>query len=322
MALTPADPAKAQIWLRGEAPNQILDIYVPRGARGEIGPVGPQGPAVPTTMTVLETTTGPETPGATGPQGVKGDKGDPGGWVTGTLLNASDLNLIITSGIYRQDNGTNIRTVNNYPENSGETGVLYVNAVSGTAFIEQEWHPSDAVRYSRIFWKRSYNYGVWRPWRAFAADRIDETAGRALYTWDQANAREQLIYGDTGWRDIMASDGLAGAVGWMRIRRTGNTVETAVSATLPDGTAGNGTLFNIPVGFRPGSPTAVSFYYSRTSAATGQITYGLRPTSVGLEHSSAWSSSWGEARLRISWTTNDNWPATLPGVAYSTINNA
>jgi hypothetical protein len=40
MTLTPTDPTKAQVWIRGTSPNQIVDLYVPRGARGDKGEPG------------------------------------------------------------------------------------------------------------------------------------------------------------------------------------------------------------------------------------------------------------------------------------------
>jgi len=40
MTLIPTDPTKAQIWIRGDSPNQIVDVYVPRGARGDKGEPG------------------------------------------------------------------------------------------------------------------------------------------------------------------------------------------------------------------------------------------------------------------------------------------
>lgn len=46
MPLSPTDPTQAQAWIRGTAPDQIVDFYIPRGNQGLVGPRGPIGPAL------------------------------------------------------------------------------------------------------------------------------------------------------------------------------------------------------------------------------------------------------------------------------------
>lgn len=46
MALQPDNPQQAQAWIRGTAPDQVVDFYIPRGNEGPMGPRGPQGPSL------------------------------------------------------------------------------------------------------------------------------------------------------------------------------------------------------------------------------------------------------------------------------------
>ena len=284
-----------------------------QGIQGIQGVQGIQGQTgLSTTLSVLETTTGIDYQ-YPGPQGPVGPKGDPGGIVTGTLLNATDLNLILTSGVYRQDNGTNILTSRNYPENSGETGVLIVHQASGTSFIEQQWYPSDAVRNSRIFWTRSYNYGVWRAWQARPTTRIDQTAGRAAYTWDYLNNREQLVYGDTGRRNISSSIPTA-VSGSVILARQGYTV-MLILADFLDSSPNTNVNWNgiIPIGFRPSNWIYMPIPSSRTMTIQngGNVTCvsgGVTPNTVVYQGC-------------LTWRTEEAWPTTLPGTALGTIPN-
>lgn len=319
MPLTPTDPAKAQIWIRGEAPNQILDVYVPRGARGEIGPVGPQGPAVPTTMTVLETTTGPETPGATGIQGPIGPQGNPGGITVGTLLSTNNLNTITTAGVYRQDTGANATLGNNYPL-AGATGILYVDdRLSGGTSVMQTWYPftgGSGVQPRRFYKRYLVPTGIWGTWECYAAHRVDEAAGRAIYAWDELNVREQLIYGDTGIRRV---EGLF-VNGWTcaiaSLRRVGQVVTLGLYSINPAGqTAAN--AFTLPLGFGQGYGGSIGMPVQ----AGGGVNYVQLSSVRELLPPTAVSSCTGFIHV-LTWTTTDSWPTTLPGTASGTIPNA
>ncbi len=63
MVLQPDDPQEAQAWIRGTAPDQIVDFYIPRGNQGLPGPRGPQGPSL--AVGSVTTTSDPADGGAT-----------------------------------------------------------------------------------------------------------------------------------------------------------------------------------------------------------------------------------------------------------------
>lgn len=62
--------SEAGATITGTAPNQTLNLVLPKGDKGDIGPTGPQGP------TGLQGVQGIQ--GETGPKGEKGDKGETG----------------------------------------------------------------------------------------------------------------------------------------------------------------------------------------------------------------------------------------------------
>jgi len=280
-----------------------------QGIQGIQGVQGIQGQTgLSTTLSVLETTTGIDYQ-YPGPIGPKGDKGDPGGITLGTVLNSTNLNTLVTSGVYRQDNGTNITTANGYPENSGETGVLIVHQASGTSFIEQQWYPSDAIRNSRIFWTRSYNYGVWRAWQAHPTTRVDQTAGRTFYQWDYLNNREQLVGGDTGRRDISSMCNGTFTGGKLSIRREGSMVDVYLVNWAAGVTGSTNLLASpLPAGFRPSNSR---LFFGSQNLTPVPITLAFDGSGINItsNHVSQLIS------FSFSFSCTDPWPTALPGVA-------
>lgn len=63
MTLQPDDPQQAQAWIRGTAPDQIVDFYIPRGNEGLPGPRGPIGPSLG--VGSVTTTSDPNSPNIT-----------------------------------------------------------------------------------------------------------------------------------------------------------------------------------------------------------------------------------------------------------------
>lgn len=299
----PGDPATATI--TGTAPDKKLNLGLPKG---ETGPAN--------SLTVLETTTGPETPGATGPQGLKGDKGDPGGFTTGTDLAANDLNNITVPGLYRQANAANVTLALNYPiaSNAG-TGILTVTEQSaggngGTLQVyDIVWGNSSG----RLSFHRTKTNGVWQAWRSFSDVRVSETAGRVFYMWDSLNLREQLVYGDTGWRNIILQS--VSQVGTLHIRRNGQMV--TINAVGLNSTAGASYVIIFASGQLPGFQPSITARGLATTAAGAarilDITGGAEMRLFGPE-AAPYSFS-------ITYPTNDNWPTTLPGTASGTIPN-
>lgn len=138
---------------------------------------------------------------------------------------------------------------------------------------------------------------------------IDQTAGRVVKVWDYLNNREQMIYGDTGDRDISSS--LANATGKFIVSRAGNMVTLELAGVAPtSGLASGSTLIVPPAGFRspirrdfplPANGTA-SLFRSAFLFANGGMGVWLPSTTDSY-------------RLILTYRTNDPWPTTLPGVA-------
>lgn len=272
MANIPDDPTKAQIWITGEAPNLVLDAYIPAGS--------------------------------------KGDKGEPGGLTAATEIGTQSLDTLTTPGMYKQTQSANVTTANGYPFTRSVSMNVRVYANSTLSVQQEAVIVSAAVPTTYTIWRRTIVSGVVGEWRAFNSTRIDQTAGRAIYQWDDANNREQLIYGDTGYRNINT---LAPTLtsGTIFLRRTGTWVEivlTDVVFSNPD--AGILTLTGlIPTGFR-------SFPWIAGILGTGQQVKST-PVEFRIYTHKTVSSYSGS----LAFNTNDAWPTTLPGAASGTLPN-
>ncbi|QHB47171.1 hypothetical protein SEA_APPLECIDER_1 [Arthrobacter phage AppleCider] len=301
----PSEVASATI--TGPAGSRVLNLALPRGA-------------VPV-FSVLATTTGPDVPGTPGLKGDKGDKGDPGGWTTATDLGTTHLDTILTSGLYRVTQGANVSTSLGYPMTLNATAVMHVMMVSATNVIQQfEFVLSTPS--GRGFWQRTTSNGgtTWGPWRFFASQRTDNTAGRAIYTWDDTATpgRENLIYGDTGSREISAYlDTSKWAAGNIKIRRVGWEVELrAYGLDNVAGIVGSVGILNaqLPAGFR-NQHTVAGF--AQIGANSGQVVVAFSATNatiVGVVDNVI-------CGFTAKWQTTDPWPTALPGNADGSIPN-
>jgi len=276
MTLIPDDPAKAQAWLRGVGtPDMQLDLYIPRG-----------------------------------------NKGDPGGIVFGTDIGPANLDTITASGVYRQTNGSYVTALNNYPAVGG-IGVLMVLSAFGdnTRLVQMfERMTSDVNQTGRITWRRTLYAGVWSPWRSYASSRVDQTAGRALYAWDDVNSREQLIYGDTGWRDVKALT----INGWsstsLLIRRVGSAVSLVGSVSATAATSDH--YMPLQAGF---APAAGGYHGVASSTAVPPV---FRPLGTdGTNHYVTSGGTSGTYNIQANYMTVSSWPTTLPGTASGSIPN-
>jgi hypothetical protein len=314
-------PAEAQAWIRGSAPDAIVDFYIPRGNVGLPGLPGPRGPMGPSAIVgSVITTTGPAVPGTPGAQGLPGPKGDPGGLVLGTVLGTADLNTIIIDGIYRHVNGTDVSLARNYPIATGETGILKVSSNwSDSSWLMQEYIPNENGSLGNVVYRRVRHSGTWNPWRAFNATRIDQSAGRVIYQWDDVNKREQLIYGDTGWRDVSA--GLtSGWVGGLHIRRIGSILHVSIRSVTPPMASPVGQFYAWPAGF---APDIMGTYITTRPDSSVTLT-SLYFNTVGVTHnilSNAWTSGMGSLLGNFSFPVSAAWPTALPGTAYGSIPN-
>lgn len=241
-------------------------------------------------------------------------KGDPGGWTPAVNAGTTDLNTLFTPGTYKAYGGA-ATAARNYPV-AGLPYFIYVLQQDPTT-VQQTAAPVMASGSAgRVEYKRTANAGVWGPWRTFASQRVDNTAGRVIYTWDDTANREQLIYGDTGTRDISALLGEARTAGSVYLQRSGYLVTLAFNDVV------FGTLFNmqelpfLPVGFRP----KVWTHFSSSPAATG-VARGLLFKTDGVMRAYLPATPGYTVQASVSFLTGDAWPTTLPGTAFGTLPN-
>lgn len=267
-----------------------------------------------------------------GSVGTIGAKGDPGGLVKGPDLTTQNLNDIKTPGIYFQP-ATSKGTVLNYPNNTRTAGTLTVNGWYRDGIdVIQTFVAAQVIGVAgydvpATTWQRTLYNSVWTTWRAQTTQRIDQTAGRAMYIFDEVNNREQIVYGDTGWRKVVNEGEVATQPNLsVYARREGRTVTmSTIEHTAGGSTTAATLLYNIPAGFKPNSgqtnpamifsgtildegalPIANTSLYSITAGAD---TLMLKPAS-GKRHYGV-----------ISYPTNDAWPTVLPGTAVGIIPN-
>lgn len=148
-----------------------------------------------------------------------------------------------------------------------------------------------------------------------ATIRISNTAGKAAYLWDTAAARDQLIYGDTGRRNISTLL-TAGSSAGVEVRRLGSTVFFA-SGDYQPGTIGVVDEFatGLPAGFRPAGGVEVLAW---TTGAGGSRRINMSGSRVRIYNAASPTETivWA-----ATWHTTDPWPTALPGTPVGTIPN-
>lgn len=136
--------------------------------------------------------------------------------------------------------------------------------------------------------------------------KFSENVGRVATAWDPINQREQLIYGDTGVRNVSSliqEPWIFGGGGTIRLVRTGNTVNVIVNGvrnTAPE--TGYSDIAILPMGFRPNE-----WLYSRSFrdavcalSTGGQLS--IKTPGSSLEY------------FYFTFITTNEWPDTLPGI--------
>lgn len=139
------------------------------------------------------------------------------------------------------------------------------------------------------------NRPLFEPFRRYT---INQDAGRTITAWDYVNHREQLIYGDTGWRKVAEN---------IHVRRDGNTVWLHIYGAI--GTSGENKDLDaaiLPTGFRPRFHTQDTYEQGSTIKRLSNLTSGQ--VRLYAHAGGGWTTA------ADSWTTTDPWPATLPGV--------
>lgn len=230
--------------------------------------------------------------------------------IKGELLEV-DLNTVLTAGVYRQSSGATASKVKNYPAD-GNTGILEVFVRSGQEII-QRWTAHSGLGALSGIWIRRASGGAWTEWNFLPRQRVDTTAGRAFYTWDQISNREQLLaVSDTGPRNIAAlftAFDFATAGHGATLRRQGYNVTLEFRGKFVAATD-----FMIPAGFG-GKVIAARQQFSSDS---------MNP----VTHAALIDSSriWGPTLVvgttytgRFAWDTGVAWPTVLPGTAIGTI---
>lgn len=247
----------------------------------------------------------------------RGAKGEPGGIVSGTDLLTTDLNSIKTPGVYRQPNTPG--ALLNYPQVLPGVLIVHERIAPGSFHsVVQEYQPVNSAQTAAVFFKRYfYSNSTWGPWKAYASQRVDNTAGRAIYTWDDVNGREQLTYGDTGSRNITdLVDATKWTVSIAKLRRVGAQVELRLGLTPLAGVSGTVQVFaQLPAGFQN--------QHSFNTVAVDNTNVILP---IGMSFSGGPLSINGVVSGRgltvmLGFQTLNPWPTTLPGTADGTIPN-
>lgn len=140
------------------------------------------------------------------------------------------------------------------------------------------------------------------------AVRVDQSAGRVFKVWDYLNNREQIIYGDTGWRSITIASGT------LQIRRVNQTVSVNLVNFRPQAT-GTVAIAQLPAGFRD-APTSEVFWADEQGSPRSSQIRGYSPFEfviLGLSTINSYVSA------SITYLTTDPWPTSLPGTAVGSI---
>lgn len=253
----------------------------------------------------------------------RGAKGEPGGIVLGTILGTADLNSFFTPGTYRQTNGADATLLRNYPK-ANLTGLLNIFGRDGNVVVQQ-YMPIDGTSGVPTMYQRlSTSPTTWTSWRVFNSTRVDQTAGRAIYGWDDLNNREQLVYGDTGNRNILADlqakvPSFTVGYGTAVIRRHGNVV-TFTPAYFSGTRPVDEILYTVPTGFRRASSANYPMVHPIMNLQGVNVAGSCLTYHIGNIY---WYGPDVNSRsiTPMTWMTDDPWPTTLPGVAVGTIPN-
>ena len=138
--------------------------------------------------------------------------------------------------------------------------------------------------------------------------------------WDEGNSRLQVVYYDSGWRDISASQGANIASGASRIRRVNSTVHLRVKWTLGGSYTGNDADTEgliIAAGFQPDSGYLSEYFNNTRNGSTGSYFWWLFSNSGARlrPYGPVAGNALGQAVF--AYPTNDAIPSSLPGTLIS-----
>lgn len=136
--------------------------------------------------------------------------------------------------------------------------------------------------------------------------RIDTTVGTRVFSGDT------MVYGDTGWREVVPINGWTGSI---YVRRVNDTV--SYRGVINAESATNGNAWDIPVGFRIGnilSTRGQGYDYGRAIVSTAENAPAVRNVNFYFSRFSingySTEHSYG---INVSYFTTNSWPSSLPG---------
>lgn len=230
----------------------------------------------------------------------------------GIDMSGYDLNLLVLPGVYNLQLAANATLARNYPRANagGILEVLRLGTANGGRIMQRftVQNGDASAKMAGIYQRRIWD-GVWDPWEFIPAQRVDETVGRRVQTFDNLNNRWQMIAGDTGWRDITALM-TAGWTGSLRIRRTMYHVALRGSIVRNDSTTAE--FLPYIAGFKGYSTD--DYGVAMQSSAARLVTGGS--TGISITASTTGSST---HRIIVDFETLDAWPTALPGSALGAI---
>ena len=152
----------------------------------------------------------------------------------------------------------------------------------------------------------------------FASSRFSQAIGRAMYAWNDAASVEQLIYGDTGWRDmssLLVNGWTLGSGGALQVRRVGYQVYWRAYNLV--GTAATSSIFvAVPSGF--GYETFSNRLPTTDGTAVTSVLVN-NTTGIGANVNVPIAVAFASNFSNWNYPTAQPWPTALPGTAVGSI---
>lgn len=135
---------------------------------------------------------------------------------------------------------------------------------------------------------------------------FSDAVGRVAYAWDTGSKRMQMVYGDTGLRQLETNAGIGGMA---FVRRSGNMVTFYMRDVV---LVSSEAILTLPAGFRPDySPN-----YGLMGRTGGRVPVMFTIANGVINQNGSLS---GTIYATFTFMTNDPWPTSLPGVAVGSI---
>lgn len=152
-------------------------------------------------------------------------------------------------------------------------------------------------------------------WQVLRGTYTDESVGRRIFTWDSVNGRWQMTYGDTGWRSVSALLEVGATAGDWLMRRLNNKVAHMVW----NATNTSGAIYVAPVGFRAKTGTdGMAVAVSKGDGTVGGAILNT-PSTGAIWFAPVGMKAYAGAYYNFEYTTDNAWPASLPGTASGSI---